>query len=318
MPDDVPSVSDALSTPDTIRALHDGRAPLRSADDEEAPADDHKQDAQEWLGDLTLLKGVPFLYLVPDDRSLPQNALRFFHVDPNWVRALLEGAMSVGRDTEADTAHDAVFGDDLKAAAGRAAATIRARLFGQAPPDPDRAAEAQDDAPDGERSIPPMSGFLLRSRVVSDWPGLRAKGKGTPPGADTVDTLRLLRLEQLSDTVLIGLFRGRLTKLRLGRAVETLHFGLRREDEHWAVGLHDPKTGAPEGKTLSATGAMRNQGDDRVVQAGALAQKLAGHFGESAFTSAEYSLQMVQSTREVVFTVPSSSTTEGDATSDVS
>lgn len=316
MSSDTPSLPAALSDPDTIRALHEGRARADHTPSDESPAEDHKKDAEEWLGDLKLLKGVPFSYLVPDERVLPKNSLRFFYVDPNWVRALVNGAMSVGRDHDADTAHDAVFGDNLKEAAGRAAATIRARLLGQASPDPETAVqEMRGPAVEEAANMSPMTGFLLRSVAVSDWPGLRAKGKGKRQGNDEIEELQLLRFEQLSETILLGLFQGTLTKLRLGRAVETLHFGLAPQDGHWAVSLHNPQTGAPKDEKLSAKDAMRNQGEERVVQAGALANKLANHFGQSEFTSAEYTLQMVQSTREVVFKVPSPTTAPTDEAS---
>ncbi len=313
MPDDS-AIHDLLSDPDAVRSLHEGRERASSSDEDDAsPEDDHKTNAQEWLGDLTLLQGVPFPYLLPDERALPKNSLRFFYVDKNWVRALREGALSVGRDHAAHEAHDEAFGDELKAAANRTATTIRARLLGQAPPDPEAAAQKLNGAETQDPpSIPTMSGFLLRSVAVADWPGLRATGYEQKNEEDKFRELRLLRFERLSENLLLGLFQGTLQKLRLGRAVETLHFGLTKKKGHWAVSLRNPDTGAPETDTLSTKGAMRNQGTDRVVQAGSLANKLADHFGEKTFSSSEYTLQMVQSTREVVFNVPRQSTAAPD------
>ena len=56
----------------------------------------------KWLGKLALLTGVPFNYLVPDERMLPLESIRFFYLDPNWVAALSDGAFSIGRNLTAD------------------------------------------------------------------------------------------------------------------------------------------------------------------------------------------------------------------------
>jgi hypothetical protein len=56
------------------------------------------EDLSKWLGRLRLLKGVPFNYLVPDERMLPPESIRFFYLDMNWVDSLLDGAFSIGRN----------------------------------------------------------------------------------------------------------------------------------------------------------------------------------------------------------------------------
>lgn len=52
-----------------------------------------------WLARRLLLYGVPFSYIVPDERMLPPDSIRFFSLDPLWIKSLLEGACSVGRDS---------------------------------------------------------------------------------------------------------------------------------------------------------------------------------------------------------------------------
>lgn len=51
----------------------------------------------------TLLCAVPFHYLVPDAEALPPESLRFFYIDPAWLRALVDGAVSVGVGTSLDS-----------------------------------------------------------------------------------------------------------------------------------------------------------------------------------------------------------------------
>ncbi|MBP2400810.1 hypothetical protein [Streptomyces syringium] len=51
----------------------------------------------------TLLCVVPFYYLVPDARALPEESLRFFYLDAAWLQALVDGAVSVGVGTTLDS-----------------------------------------------------------------------------------------------------------------------------------------------------------------------------------------------------------------------
>lgn len=50
----------------------------------------------KWLVRLLTLEVVPSNYLLPHPDMLPQNSLRFFVLDFNWIIALIEGALSVG------------------------------------------------------------------------------------------------------------------------------------------------------------------------------------------------------------------------------
>ena len=60
------------------------------------------ENVRQWLGRLMLLYRVPFNYLVPDERMLPKDSIRFFYLDPGWLKCLLEGACSVGRASSRD------------------------------------------------------------------------------------------------------------------------------------------------------------------------------------------------------------------------
>lgn len=93
-------------------------------------------DIVSWFDDLSVLRGVPFNYLVPDERMLPPESIRFFRLDHQWMDCLLDGAFSIGRTTKSDH-------------------TVR-------PPGDDASAGAAEK----------LSGFLLRSNVVAGWPGL--------------------------------------------------------------------------------------------------------------------------------------------------
>ena len=59
-----------------------------------------------WMARLRMLEGVPFRYLVPYDEILPNEAIRFFHIDRNWLDALVDGAMSVARMGSREVEYD--------------------------------------------------------------------------------------------------------------------------------------------------------------------------------------------------------------------
>lgn len=91
------------------------------------------EPVQQWPTRLTKLETVPFGHLVPDERFLPLDSLKFFHVDKGWIHAAIDGALSVGVGHALDA--------DLN----------------------DLAREM--------RGIPqPVSGVVIRSEIVSHWP----------------------------------------------------------------------------------------------------------------------------------------------------
>lgn len=103
------------------------------------------QTVVTFLGSLADLSGVPLMYLIPDGRLLPVESIRFFQLDRQWIRYLLDGAFSIGRLGAADADADLT----------------------QPLPEP----------------ATPMTGALLRSDVVAGYPGLLIDaydGSGAP------------------------------------------------------------------------------------------------------------------------------------------
>ncbi|WP_094569986.1 hypothetical protein [Mucilaginibacter xinganensis] len=172
-----------------------------------------------WLSKLALLSGVPFNYLVPDERMLPLESIRFFYLDPNWISALTDGAFSIGRNLTADT-ENASLNLDTALAPGSMAkvnafkSNIRSTILGTDTPPPPTV----------------ISGFLLRSKVVQDYPGLGVNvyPLGGTPDDPTPKMLDLLRLEKLaanSDTM-ICLISGDAYRVDIHEAPQGLHYGI--------------------------------------------------------------------------------------------
>lgn len=165
-----------------------------------------------FIANLKLLYGIPFNYLVPDERMLPLESLRFFYMDSAWVDTLIEGAMSIGSSTAGDANIQKAVSEYVHSTANADAATIRPKLFATA------------DAIANDEPITPIAnptGFLLRSQVVAGWPGFEVHGfdvNGAP--------LDILRFTQLSDNIMLCLFNGVVQSVKIQEHPEALHFGV--------------------------------------------------------------------------------------------
>lgn len=195
-------------------AFADPAAIAGALGDIEVPA-----DIAAWLGRLLTLAGVPFGYLVPDEAMLPPESIRFFRLDERWVRALLDGAFSLGRNLTAEASGASANLDRALigpvAASARAAAPVRPRA-GVAAPDP-----ATDTA---------WTGFLMRSRVVADYPGLGVNvyPQGHTPADPELTLLPVRRLDRLGPAgdTLFCLVHGEAYLVDLHEAPELLHYGI--------------------------------------------------------------------------------------------
>ncbi|WP_136442384.1 hypothetical protein [Pacificoceanicola onchidii] len=175
----------------------------------------------DWAARLRLLEGVPFSYIVPDEKMLPPESIRFFYLDNNWTDTLFDGALSIGRNASKselpslEQAQDDRLRPALSTKAHRHAAKLRSKALGM--PEP--------EAPQPVRQV---SGLLLRSSVVKGWPGLEVNGY-----ADDGSLMDIVRFERLSPTVLMCLFEPsrnastlRLHQVDIHEPAEGLHFGL--------------------------------------------------------------------------------------------
>ena len=192
-----------------------------------APQDDDAEfgvrvtppELRGWLARLRLLQAVPFSYLVADAQLLPKESIRFFYLDRAWTDALVQGALSVGTVNSSDRAELAalykVVRDELDEE------ERRVRLPG---------GETVQQGPAG-----PVTGFVLRSRAVSGWPGLHVRAYDRELGvADDAAIpesdprrIKLLRMERLAPAVLFVLFDGVPAVVHLEEPRSGIQFGVR-------------------------------------------------------------------------------------------
>lgn len=164
-----------------------------------------------FLSHLRLLVGVPFDYLVADDRLLPDESIRFFYIDRSWTDRLVDGAIAVGKIGTREQAHHQGHAPAVNEQVDLSERVVRIIQRGK---------QSFIDAKSGnDKNTTPadtITGFLLRSSAVSGWPHMDVRAYKTDvaepfdPADPKVQPQQLttLRLELLSPGVMIALFQG--------------------------------------------------------------------------------------------------------------
>lgn len=229
---------------------------------------------QQAFDRLALLEGVPFNYIVPDAAMLPVESIRFFKLDPLWIECLLDGVFSVGRVTEKDKAIDA----QPKLAAARA------------------------------NPFQTVSGFLLRSDLVSGWPDLLIDGyrdriddDGFAPDGEL---LPILRRQALSPQVLLCLFAGEVKTVDIHLKPESIHFGLDPavdSETHFYKELRDSQGVEQPGLKVDPIAWRSGDAAGRAVDMSQLVADVESALKATAgsFTSADFALQMIEGVEKV-------------------
>jgi hypothetical protein len=226
-----------------------------------------------WLAGLSLLEGVPFSYLGPDERMLPPESIRIFWLDSLWIECLLDGACSIGRHTDADVKRDTEH-------------KTKGHLT---------------------NPHPVVTGVILRSAVVSGWPGLQVDGYNEldskkPP-------VKPLRTERLSPNVLACFFDREIKEVRIHQKVEALHFGFDKESNGLVKKLRNNDGTDSEHKKVELEGvdALKNAWKDagkRILHIDNLAGEIKHKTDmKKNITSAEFALQMIEKVEGVTFSI---------------
>ncbi len=250
--------------------------------------DDIPDNVKHFLGELYKLNGVPFSYLVPHEFLLPKDhkrqgkefsgSLAMFYIDPSWVEALLDGALSIGRIDRTDTILERVMTGEFTTG------YIKQKIK-----------DPEDNGQDIEVRQLNLTGFLFRSNLISGWRGIEIEAYD----ADKKPLLAL-RFEQINDDVFLGIFNGNVHSMKVRQPYEGLHFGIKRTNNAYSKSLKDAN-----GKTLTNINDTINtliKGEviNIVGMANAMKAKLNT---DEYFTSAEFAFQMVDSPVERELTV---------------
>lgn len=281
---------------------------------------DAPPEVTRFLARAVLLYGIPFHYLVPDERMLPPESIRFFYLDPGWIATLIQGATSVGRVGERDTVLDTMLRHQALGQALVDAASVREK--GPACVEPTATTTTAAGATTTAANWP-LTGFLLRSALVDGWQGVEMRAY-----ADLGKNVELapLRIDRLAPDIMLCIFNGRVNMMTVKQPPEGMHFGLspvasppgtyQRLSLRKVVAGTDavvPGAQIPGSEKKAITPLMRKPAvagsrPTRVVCMSRLAgQFVAGlkalNYDTVPFTSAELGVEMVESPGLVEFKV---------------
>lgn len=235
------------------------------------------QNVSNWFEQLKVLQNVPFSYLVPDEKMLPVESIRFFYIDNNWLDALLDGALSIGRTTTDDHKND----QEISNLINNVEQTTR-------------------------------SGVLIRSSVVAAWSDMLINGYRYQPKTDVeqespIDSnyeLPLLRMERLSPNIMLCLFEGDVATIDIHGKPEAPHFGVQKSaDNGYEKILKDAEGIEEEDLKIAVPVDDKNliQLSDFMDNASNLFQSEANLLWSDNPTSAEFSVQMLEGGEKIRF-----------------
>lgn len=290
----------------TVTALPSLKLPSSSFTDGGAEENEELLNQMvHWLSRLRVLEGAPFRYLAPSEEMLPNESIRFFHVDRNWLDALVDGAISVGRLGSRESNFDAIRYEVLMAAlndrerdkrpharnllVAHLATGVRCPTCSATKGNDCVTDDGQSRIAHESRTLPTavscpvetclaprgtlcgadfslmrvethdlriekyhektgasqptggtVTGFLFRSSVVRDYPGIEISaynsciGEPDEQGRIITDSdpwqkkyrVQVMRQQRLSDTILLCLFNGTPTHLRIKEPYEGIRIGV--------------------------------------------------------------------------------------------
>lgn len=251
----------------------------------------------DFLKELYKLNGVPFSYLVPHEFFLEKQhkkqgkdysgTLSLFYVDPNWVEALLGGALSIGRINNTGSILDEVMSGDMHDYTDQTIESSENKI---------------ENHPVRRLNI---TGFLFRSDLISGWRGIEIEAYDVDG-----ELLPALRFERIEADIFLGIFNGNVASIVITEPYEGLHFGVKKNGGAYQKNLknEDGSNQPVEDGTADVNEELKNGLiKDSILDISGLAkvmrQKLInknwmnteGVGNEKYFTSAEFAYQMVDS-----------------------
>jgi hypothetical protein len=257
----------------------------------------------DWLAQLFLLKNVPFGTLVPAASMLPPESVRFFYVDVNWLAALLEGALSIGIESSLDRLYQDLMKDLIWDTVTKLVQQVRDKLL---------AALSSSTVPGS--TVPydelALTGMLLRSSVVSGWPGLQVNGYGQSKSEsaepDVSTSIGMLRMDRLSSDVMLCLWPSIPEVVTIDEPHEGVAFGF--EEPGTGTGNYvslrslDPENyGVLDNQYLDATPFI---GQDRrlaITGKDGLVAALGGKFTGKSISASEFAVEMIKTPGRAIF-----------------
>ena len=218
---------------------------------------------RSFLGNLGLLNDVPIYYLIPDERYLPmqtapinnrpveQGAFKFFWLDKEWIECLMDGALSIGGDDDRELLLTKAMGGNYVAEVylQEKKDRLTKQLYGSYPPDEfkqqydtriQKYLNNGQPEPTRAQNNWCYTGFLMRSSLISSWPGVEVVAQGNDPDDDGQPSgpprpLQLVRMDMIAPDTLFCICEGIISNVEIKQPAEALHFAI--DDQYQVNGV---------------------------------------------------------------------------------
>lgn len=158
---------------------------------------------------LHLLYGVPLSCLIPDPSFLPEESIRFFYLDENFIQAMLNGMIGVSMQSVTEQQCNRVILPALSQSARKNAYRIRRK----------KVHNNHKKFRSAVGAAPVRTGFLWRSSLV-------IYRKGLSFGAwEGTKELAIARLDRIAPDIMLGIFDGVMDRLTITEPKCGLRFG---------------------------------------------------------------------------------------------
>lgn len=292
-----------------------------------------------WLGRLFLLHGVPFNYLIAHEKILKEETLGTFYIDPSWIEALVDGALSIARSSDSEMllnkVKDGQFLPEEVKDLKKEFEGLETDNFNRSKDDlndlidqiqnAELKVELEELSKDSNARellqkisasieiINPVAlrekfktlllrlnttqelgrieghitGFLLRSQLISGWKGIKVLAKGA-----NGNWLPPLRIERIENDILLCIFRGKVANVIIIQSPENIHFGLMKEGDNWVKNQRDENGNLNENKHIMP---FRNDSSSTDVNKGVLNINKIAENNKAIKNSADFAFQMIES-----------------------
>ena len=261
-----------------------------------------KSQTMRWLTRLRLLEPIPFQYLVPSEDMLPSETIRYFHIDRNWVDALIDGALSVTLTSTRERQWLLKEMDDGKT---RYSSLMEDLDVAENLADEYRnyVTSKSNSSTSSKQAGSKLTGFLFRSSVVRDYPGLEIKGYDSGNSSklwEDKTQVSIHRFTRLSESIIMVIFNGCPTHIRFQEPAEGIRIGVDGDEDQYELKLKKPDgTLLTNGMKMDVN--KRSYGDKSVIDIlglyNSLATKIESNDLSNSFDKQESALiatQMLQ------------------------
>lgn len=186
-----------------------------------------KKDLIDYANRLNLLNDIPLTYLLTDPSDLPEESIRFGIVDINWTDAYIDGAFSIGRVCGEDSATDKkLLGSYKNFTCNKLKYLDTPRMKKMHPTHSIKHSlllKSKMNQGESLENLSEISVVLIRSELINLKKGFHFLGYKTENNQE--EQLNTLRIEKISNDIMICLFSGIIDKFIIEEPLTGLKFG---------------------------------------------------------------------------------------------